>query len=120
MLVSGEHDVNLHADGPLLLRAADRRQSVLRLSGAVDGRAPPSLPHEFVYVLKGVVAVHTEHYEPVRLEMGDSLYMDSQMAHIYTSLGGEDAQILMVWLSPAAQSSSDNTRMVESLLNRKA
>ena len=75
---------------------------------------------EFVFVLKGTVAVHTEHYEPVRLEEGDSLYMDSQMAHTYTTLSQEDAEILMVWLSPAAQSSSDNTRMVESLLNRKS
>ena len=75
---------------------------------------------EFVYVLKGTVAVHTEHYEPVRLERGDSLYMDSQMAHTYTTVGAEDAEILMVWLSPAAQSSSDSTRMVESLLSRRA
>ena len=55
----------------------------------------------------------------VMLEVGDSLYMDSQMAHTYTSAGDEDAEILMVWLSPAAHSTSDNTRMVESLLNRK-
>ena len=90
-----------------------------RAPNTADGMLSHS-GEEFVYVLKGVVAIHTEHYEPVRLEKGDSLYMDSQMAHIYTSLGGEDAEILMVWLSPAAQSSSDNTRMVESLLNRRA
>ena len=74
---------------------------------------------EFVYVLKGRVAVHTEHYETVMLEAGDSLYMDSQMAHTYTTAGEEDAEILMVWLSPSAQNTRDNTRMVESLLNRK-
>ena len=75
---------------------------------------------EFVYVLKGRVAVHTEHYETVTLETGDSLYMDCQMAHTYTTAGEEDAEILMVWLSPAAQNTRDNTRMVESLLNRKS
>ena len=32
---------------------------------------------------RGAVDVHTEHYEPVRLEVGDSLYLDSQMAHAY-------------------------------------
>lgn len=74
---------------------------------------------EFVFVLKGRVAVHTEHYRTVTLEAGDSLYMDSQMAHTYTTEGAEDAEILMVWLSPAAQSTSDNTRMVESMLNKK-
>lgn len=75
---------------------------------------------EFVYVLNGAVELHTEHYEPVVLNKGDSLYLDSQMAHTYTTIGPEDAEILMIWLSPPAQSSSDTAKMVESLLRRKS
>ena len=75
---------------------------------------------EFVYVLSGTIQVHTEHYEPVEMNQGDSLYLDSQMAHTYTTVGPEDAEILMIWLSPPAQSSTDTAKMVESLLKRKS
>ena len=38
---------------------------------------------EFIYVLEGVVEVHSEFYSPVRLEAGESIYFDSQMGHAY-------------------------------------
>ena len=74
---------------------------------------------EFVHVLQGAVDVHTEHYEPVRLEVGDSLYLDSQMAHAYVSVSPDDAEILMVWLSPSRFTSSEVTRLVEELRGRR-
>ena len=38
---------------------------------------------EFIFVLKGSVAVHTEFYDPVVLETGECIYLDSDMGHAY-------------------------------------
>jgi transcriptional regulator with XRE-family HTH domain len=38
---------------------------------------------EFIYVLTGRVQVHTEFYEPVVLEPGQCMYIDSGMGHAY-------------------------------------
>jgi transcriptional regulator with XRE-family HTH domain len=38
---------------------------------------------EFIFVLKGSVAVHTEFYDPVVLEVGECIYLDSDMGHAY-------------------------------------
>ena len=44
---------------------------------------------EFILVLKGLVELHTEFYEPARLEAGDSAYIDSGMAsHVPQPRGG--------------------------------
>jgi transcriptional regulator with XRE-family HTH domain len=44
---------------------------------------------EFAYVLSGAIEVHTEHYRPTRLEVGDSIYMDSTSGHVYVNVGDE-------------------------------
>ncbi len=51
---------------------------------------------EFIYILSGTVEIHTEFYKPSRLEAGDSMYLDSQMAHAYVVAGSQEAQILVV------------------------
>jgi len=38
---------------------------------------------EFIFVLKGSIAVHTEFYDPVVLEEGECIYLDSDMGHAY-------------------------------------
>jgi transcriptional regulator with XRE-family HTH domain len=45
---------------------------------------------EFVYVLKGSLEVHTEFYDPVLLEVGECIYIDSDMGHAY--LAGADCE----------------------------
>lgn len=55
---------------------------------------------EFIYVLAGTMEVHTEHYAPVRLEVGASTYIDSTMGHAYISVGEGDATLLSVCSSP--------------------
>jgi transcriptional regulator with XRE-family HTH domain len=57
---------------------------------------------EFLYVLKGPIEVHTEHYAPSLLETGDSMYLDSTMAHAFLAVGGEDALMLNVCYSASA------------------
>ena len=49
---------------------------------------------EFIYVLRGAIEVHTEHYAPVRLDQGDGVYIDSTMAHAYISVSKENALVL--------------------------
>jgi transcriptional regulator with XRE-family HTH domain len=58
---------------------------------------------EFIYVLTGRVAVHTEFYEPVILEPGQCVYLDSSMGHAYLLGPGCDEATLV-----AGCSSSDN------------
>lgn len=51
---------------------------------------------EFLYVLSGAVRFFTEHYAPVDLATGDSVYYDAQMGHVVISTSPEDAAILWV------------------------
>ncbi len=52
---------------------------------------------EFMYVLEGDVELHTEHYRPLRLSVGDSVYYDASMGHCCISVSEEDA--LVLWVS---------------------
>lgn len=60
---------------------------------------PELLRHEgeeFIFVLSGSVELHTDCYEPLRLERGDSCYFDSTTGHAVVSAGAEDAVVLWV------------------------
>lgn len=50
---------------------------------------------EFLYVLQGSITLHTEFYESIILNQGDSCYIDSQMAHLFVA-NDEDAHIIWV------------------------
>ena len=54
---------------------------------------------EFLLVLEGSVALFTEYYEPLRLDVGDSVYYDSGMGHACVSESEGDALILWVTAS---------------------
>src|ERR1700712_938126 len=55
---------------------------------------------EYIYVLEGRIEVHTEFYEPVILDEGESIYIDSQMGHAYiVAEGCEEASVLGICLS---------------------
>lgn len=50
---------------------------------------------EFIYVLEGSIEVHTEFYDPVVLEVGESIYLDSNQGHAYiVAEGCEEATVL--------------------------
>ena len=51
---------------------------------------------EFLYVLDGTVAVHSELYVPLVLNKGDSLYFEGSMKHGYLKTGDKTAIILVV------------------------
>lgn len=53
---------------------------------------------EFMLVLSGDLMFHTEHYRPLAMSVGDSVYYDSDMGHCCVSTGEEDAKVLWVSL----------------------
>jgi transcriptional regulator with XRE-family HTH domain len=58
---------------------------------------------EYVYVLEGILEFVTEHYAPVHLTRGDSLYFDSDMGHAYLTIGDEPCRILSVCATSESQ-----------------
>lgn len=66
---------------------------------------------EYTYVLKGRVAVHTQFYDPIILEVGESVYIDSNMGHAYLAERCEEAIVLCVCSSP-------DESLLQSLLNQ--
>lgn len=75
----------------LPLRARIRARSIDEFSELVRHKG-----EEFIQVESGCVVVHTEFYEPVELNPGDSIYFDSQMGHALVSKGPEDAWVVWV------------------------
>lgn len=95
---------------PLIERV--RAEDPYRLEGMISHSG-----EEFFYVLSGVIEVHTEHYSPVRLEQGDSAYLDSSMAHTLVAVDGSEADILMVWLGPNT-GDEDGASAAEAILSQ--
>ena len=63
---------------------------------------------EFIYVHEGVIAVHTEFYDPVVLKAGESIYLDGNMSHAYVAEGCDEATVVIVC-------SSADERLMETL-----
>jgi transcriptional regulator with XRE-family HTH domain len=51
---------------------------------------------EFAIVLEGVAELHTEVYEPLRLEVGESVYFDSRVGHAYLNAGPGVTKIMTI------------------------
>ena len=58
---------------------------------------------EWIYVLKGVLEVHSEFYEPELLQAGESLYIDSRMGHAYLSRTRGGTDIIAVCTDPSPE-----------------
>lgn len=54
---------------------------------------------ELVFVISGTLEVHTEFYEPLRVEAGGCVYFDSNMGHAFVAVG-EPATFLSVCSCP--------------------
>jgi len=58
---------------------------------------------EFVFVLEGAIEVHSEFYDPIKLCVGEYIYLDSEMGHGYLVTDGfQEATVLAVCASAAA------------------
>jgi transcriptional regulator with XRE-family HTH domain len=69
---------------------------------------------EYIYVLQGPVEIHTEFYEPIVLQTGESVYIDSTMGHAYVLPKGHDEALV---LGVCASAEED---LAESLMNLHA
>lgn len=63
---------------------------------------------ELIYVLQGRLVVHTEFYDPVELEEGESIYIDSTMGHAYLAGDGCDEAVVLGVCSSADESLQDS------------
>src|SRR6202050_5800887 len=66
---------------------------------------------EYIYVLKGVIKVLTEFYDPVVLRVGESIYIRSNMGHAYVTGDGCDRATVL------GMCSSTDESLMESLLS---
>lgn len=69
---------------------------------------------EFLYVLEGRIEVHTEFYDPIVLEQGQSVYIDSSMGHAYLAADGCDEALLLGICSSA------DDQLMEDLMTLRA
>lgn len=60
---------------------------------------------EFAFALEGEVEVHTDLYAPLKLQVGESIYFDSNVGHAYLNAGAGPAKILII---ASSEQSSDN------------
>lgn len=63
----------------------------------------PYLRHpgeEFVFVVTGVLELHSETYSPVILQAGESIYFDSDTGHAYVRHGAEPCTVLSICTVP--------------------
>ncbi|MEJ8814753.1 XRE family transcriptional regulator [Variovorax ureilyticus] len=98
----GVHHHSANYDYEALAPDLSRKQ-FLPLVATIKARSTkafPTLPshagEEFVYVISGSVTIFSEHYEPLILEEGDSVYFDSRAGHALVSSGRNDAKVIWV------------------------
>jgi transcriptional regulator with XRE-family HTH domain len=65
---------------------------------------------EYIHVLDGRMEVHTEFFDPIVLEAGQSVYIDSNMGHAYIAAEGCDEVLLL------GVCSSADEQLMESLM----
>jgi len=51
--------------------------------------------------MAGTIELHTEFYDPVQLDTGDSAYIDSGMAHMFLGVGAGNARMASICQSDA-------------------
>jgi len=65
---------------------------------------------EYIHVLEGRAEVHTEFYDPIVLEAGQAVYIDSNMGHAYIAAEGCEEVLLL------GVCSSADEQLMESLM----
>ncbi len=85
-----------------------RRKRMLPIMTRIRAKTPEEFGElvrhpgeEFVFVVSGRIVVHTEFYDPVALEEGQSIYIDSNMGHGYITGEGCDEAVVIAVCSSA-------------------
>lgn len=60
---------------------------------------------DFLIVLEGEIELHTEFYQPVKLQTGDSAYFDARMGHFCISTS--EANALVLWVPTHVEGAAD-------------
>lgn len=63
---------------------------------------------EFIYVLEGRIEVHSEFYDPVVLDQGQGIYLDSSMGHAYIAADGCPEALVLGVCSSADENLQDS------------
>ncbi|WP_120500173.1 helix-turn-helix domain-containing protein [Roseovarius sp. EL26] len=100
----GEHQVTRTYDHELLCTDLTSKRMLPYIS-AIKARDVTEFDswvrhsgEEFMYVISGELTLYTEHYRPLPMQAGDSVYYDSSMGHGCVSTSEEDAKVLWVSL----------------------
>ncbi len=95
------YEYHVHSSGlrrkymtPLIMAVKARGESDVTAWSSHEGE-------EFIFVIKGRIALYTEFYEPVALDQGDSAYFDSTMPHMFLNLGRGEALMASICYSNA-------------------
>ncbi|PZN97321.1 MAG: XRE family transcriptional regulator [Alphaproteobacteria bacterium] len=63
---------------------------------------------EFIYVIEGKIEVHSEFYDPVALDAGEGIYLDSSMGHAYVVADGFNEALVLGVCSSADEGLIDS------------
>ena len=63
---------------------------------------------EYIHVLEGAIIVHSEFYDPVTLNAGEGIYIDSNMGHAYVAAEGCDEALVLGVCSSADEGLMDS------------
>ena len=63
---------------------------------------------EYIHVLEGSILVYTEFYDPVTLDTGEGIYIDSNMGHAYVAAEGCDEALVLGICSSADEALMDS------------
>ncbi len=92
-----------------------RRKRMIPILVRIRSRSPSEFGElvrhqgeEFLYVLEGRVAVHSEFYDPVVLETGQGIYIDSTMGHAYLAAEGCEEALALAVCSSADENLQDS------------
>lgn len=89
-------EVSYHAQDLLEKRVSPLVATISAHSIEEFGELHRHFGEEFLLVLEGELALHTDTYTPVILKAGESIYFDSEMGHGYVSAGPGSCRVMMV------------------------
>lgn len=96
LVASSYGEVCYHAQDLLEKRVSPLVATISARSIEEFGELHRHFGEEFLLVLEGEVALHTDTYAPVQLKAGESIYFDSEMGHGYVAVGDAPCRIMMI------------------------
>lgn len=96
LVTSSYGEICYHAQDLLEKRVSPLLATISARSIEQFGELHRHFGEEFLLVLEGELALHSDTYAPVHLKVGESIYFDSEMGHGYVAVGKADCRIMMI------------------------